>query len=40
MNKSVKQIRTTLKDAPPGVQRNGEGLIMFMKKIMGASPLR
>ena len=35
MNTSIRAIRAGLKDADPQVQRNGEGLIHFMKKVVG-----
>ncbi|MBQ8008950.1 MAG: hypothetical protein IJ081_03090 [Prevotella sp.] len=35
MNSSIRAIRAELKDADPMVQRNGEGLIQFMKRVVG-----
>ncbi len=35
IDQSAKTIKTALKDQDPQVQRNGEGLIIFMQRIMG-----
>ena len=34
IDQSAKTIKTALKDQDPQIQRNGEGLIMFMRRIM------
>ena len=35
LNKTIRTIRAELKDADPMEQRNGEGLIEFMKRVVG-----
>lgn len=34
VNLAIRKIRAELKDADPMVQRNGEGLIEFMKRVV------
>ena len=40
ISQSVKHIRTALKNEAPQIQRNGEGLILFMKRVMGQGESR
>ena len=35
VNLAIRKIRAELKDADESVQRNGEGLIEFMKRVVG-----